>query len=271
MNICNKVIHGLSTMMQIDYRKIKIGGFKLNLSIATKEMFGQNQINIFQDENNEVFMTREQIGQALEYSEPGIAISKIHKRNKERLDNFSVVTRLVSTDGKSYETVIYNEKGIYEIARKSAQPKADEFYDWVYDILSKIRKGELLMIKPNNTKLLLKTALEHEEKIETIESDVQMLKDTMRIDGSQEFKIKNKANQVVVEALGGKNSSAYEKLSRKAFSEFWRDFKSHFGLPRYGDLPKKHFKDGLKFIGMWQPSTGLRIEIQSANQQLKAM
>src|SRR5699024_10597493 len=112
----------------------------MNLSIVTKEMFGQNEMSIYQNENNEIFMTREQIGQALEYSEPVIAISKIHRRHKERLDNFSVVTKLVSTDGKEYETTIYNEQGIYEIIRRSAQPKADEFYDWVYDLLSRLRK-----------------------------------------------------------------------------------------------------------------------------------
>lgn len=37
--------------------------------------------------------------------------------------------------------------------------------------------------KSNNTKLLLETALKHEEEIETIKSDVIYLKETMRIDG----------------------------------------------------------------------------------------
>lgn len=120
----------------------------MNLSLAVKEMFEGNEMNIYTNKNNDVFMTREQIGQALEYAEPVIAISKLHKRNKKRLDQFSVVTKLVSTDGKSYETTIYNEKGIYEIIRKSGQPKADAFYDWVYDLLSKLRKGEYQVLQP---------------------------------------------------------------------------------------------------------------------------
>lgn len=122
----------------------------MNIQLAVKEMFGQNEMNIYQNENNDVFMTREQIGQALDYSEPVIAISKLHKRNKKRLDQFSVVTKLVSTDGKSYETTIYNEKGIYEIIRHSKQPKADDFYDWVYDLLSKLRKGEYRVVQPQS-------------------------------------------------------------------------------------------------------------------------
>src|SRR5699024_11670488 len=43
---------------------------------------------------------------------------------------------------------IYNEKGIYEIIRRSRQPKADDFYDWVYDLLSKLRKGEYQVVQP---------------------------------------------------------------------------------------------------------------------------
>src|SRR5690625_3062033 len=163
----------------------------MNLSIVSREIFGQNKMNIYQNENNDVFMTREQIGQALEYSDPRDSIRRIHSRNKERLDKFSVGVKLSATDGKLYETIVYDEKGIYEIIRRSAQPKADEFYDWVYGLLSKLRKGELEVSETGNTKLLLKAALEHEEKIDSIQSDVSYLKNTMRIDGVQEFRIRS--------------------------------------------------------------------------------
>lgn len=120
----------------------------MNLSLAVKEMFEGNEMNIYTNESNDVFMTRNQIGQALEYSDPNTAITKLHKRYQDRLDRFSVTTKLVGTDGKKYETVIYNEKGIYEIIRHSKQPKANAFYDWVYDLLSKLRKGEYQVIQP---------------------------------------------------------------------------------------------------------------------------
>lgn len=120
----------------------------MNLSLAIKEMFEGNEVDVYRNENNDVFMTREQIGQALEYVEPNTAIRKIHKRNKDRLDKFSVRTKLVGADGKRYETIIYNEKGIYEIIRHSKQPKSDNFYDWVYELLSKLRKGEIQAFQP---------------------------------------------------------------------------------------------------------------------------
>lgn len=43
--------------------------------------------------------TREQIGQALGYDEPHVAIDKIYSKHKDRLDNLSVATKLVGTDG----------------------------------------------------------------------------------------------------------------------------------------------------------------------------
>lgn len=122
----------------------------MKLTLAVKEMFEDNEMNIYQNENNDVFMTREQIGQALEYTDPIRAISKLHDRHKLRLDRFSVVTKLTTTDNKNYETTIYNEKGIYEIIRHSKQAKADDFYDWVYDLLSNLRKGNIQAVLPKS-------------------------------------------------------------------------------------------------------------------------
>ncbi len=241
---------------------------KMNLSLAVKELFEGNQMNIYQNENNDMFMTREQIGQALDYKNPRIAISNIHERNKKRLDEFSVVTKLSTTDGKTYLTTIYNEKGIYEIIRRSGQAKADEFYDWVYELLSKLRKNELGIDKPNNTKLLLKTALEHEEKIEEIRTDVTMLKDTMRIDGRQEYKLTKFGRGKVVKILGGKNAPAYKEISRSVFQMFWNEFKDHFSIPRYNELPKKDYDEAIRFIELWQPKTSDRLRIDAINNQM---
>jgi phage antirepressor YoqD-like protein len=111
-----------------------------NLSLVKSEWFGSVQCDFWKDESGEIWMTRKQIGEALGYADPQKAIDKIHERNKDRLDKFSVTVKLGGTDGKMYDTVVYNARGIYEICRWSRQPKADEFYDMVYDVLETIRK-----------------------------------------------------------------------------------------------------------------------------------
>lgn len=88
-------------------------------------------------------MTRPQIGEALGYDDPARAISKIHDRNKERLDKFSRVVKLTTHDETGREVkrdiYIYSEQGIYEILMKSDQPKATEFRDKVYELLKALR------------------------------------------------------------------------------------------------------------------------------------
>lgn len=118
-----------------------------NLELVKKERFGEVECDFYKNEKGDMFITRNQIGKALEYSDPNTAITKLHKRYKHRLDKFSVHTNMVGTDGKIYNTCIYNARGIYEICRHSEQPKADAFYDWVYDILESLRKGENTIIK----------------------------------------------------------------------------------------------------------------------------
>lgn len=235
----------------------------MNLSIVRKEVFGQNAMNIYRSEANEIYMTREQIGQALEYKNPRRAIADIHNRNKERLDKFSGVSKLRTPQGVQ-ETVIYNEKGIYEIIRKSAQPKADAFYDWVYDLLSKLRKGEAVIEKPMSIEDMI---ISQAQSVKEIKSDVKMLKNNMRIDGVQEHKLNKLGKKVVMRALGGYKSPAYNQMSGKVFARFWRDFKNHFMLPRYSELPKVQFDEAVEFINLWQPDTTTRIEINSHNRQ----
>ncbi len=235
----------------------------MNLSIVTKEMFGQKEMNIYQNESKEVFMTREQIGNALEYRNPRRAIKDIHSRNKERLNKFSRRAQIDTPSGKQ-ETIIYNEKGIYEIIRRSAQPKADDFYDWVYDLLSKIRKGEAFINVPMSIEDMI---ISQAQSVKEIKSDVNLLKNTMRIDGVQEHRINNKAKAVVIRTLNGRESQAYKNMRSKVFSRFWRDFKNHFQVPRYGELPKVQYDEAIELIDYWQPDTTTRLEIRRYNSQ----
>ena len=114
-----------------------------NLKLITTETFGDLTCNFYRNMNDDILLTREQIGSALEYSNPSVALSIIHKKHKDRLDNLSVVIKTISTDGKSYDTMFYTQRGIMEICRWSRQPKANLFMDWVWDIIEKYRANEL--------------------------------------------------------------------------------------------------------------------------------
>ena len=131
-----------------------------DLVLFKSEVFQGIECDFWSNENNgDVFVTREQIGRALEYASPSNAIRKIHERNFDRIQKFSSIAQVDLPFGGRQEVYLYNAKGVYEICRWSRQPKADIFMDWVWDLLEEIRKGELELlrkqIKENEPKLLL--------------------------------------------------------------------------------------------------------------------
>lgn len=68
------------------------------MSLRT-EKFNGLDCNFYRNVNDDILLTREQIGTALEYSQPQQAITKIHSSHKDRLDKYSVCTKLVHPCG----------------------------------------------------------------------------------------------------------------------------------------------------------------------------
>lgn len=130
-----------------------------NLVLLKSEKFGSVNCDFYEEGNN-FWMTREQIGTALEYQNPREAIKLIHKRHKDRLGMFSRGFQIETPRGGTQTTVIYSAKGIYEICRWSKQPKANEFYDFVYDILESLRTGK----KSNNKDVMANKVIEIKER-----------------------------------------------------------------------------------------------------------
>ncbi len=133
--------------------------------------------------NDDILLTREQIGSALDYSDPDVALSKLHKKHHDRLDDLSVVTKLVSTDGKSYQTRLYSDRGIMEICRWSRQPKANQFMDWVWDIVSQYRNGSF-----TNTQLDLQPLADAITNLTNVTANMQQDISTLRHQMDQQQK-----------------------------------------------------------------------------------
>ena len=135
------------------------------MQVATTRQFGNMEIKVY--ENPEVghsrvqddfWMTREQIGQALEYDykDPGLAIRKIHARNASRLDPLSTRTKTVRVEGKrtvEREVICYSLRGVMEICRYSNQPKANAFIDFCWDVIAALMRGETVSLNPSATEI----------------------------------------------------------------------------------------------------------------------
>ncbi|RST59683.1 hypothetical protein D5F11_011305 [Siminovitchia terrae] len=140
--------------------------------------------------------------------------------------------------------------------------KYDELLDGYFGMREEKPKTHLEVLQSTIGQMV-----KHEQRIEVVEGRVDSLEDNMRINGAQEQKINSKGRGKVVECLGGKKSKAYQNISKKVFSQFWKEFQRHFEIPRYGELPKVRYQEALQFIDEWSPDTSTRLEIKNLNEQ----
>lgn len=104
------------------------------------------------------------------------------------------------------------------------------------------------------------------------ENRLKDLEDTMRVNGVQEHKLTKSVNQVVITALGGKESAAYldKSIRAKAYSECNRRIKEKYGIPRRAELPAKEYESCIAYIQkQWSPDYDLKQSIHKANGQQK--
>ena len=163
-----------------------------NLKLITTETFGDLSCNFYRNMNDDILLTREQIGTALEYVNPSKAIQKIHFSHKDRLGNLCmrITENRVPQNGGvgvDVETIYYTQRGVMEICRFSRQPKANQFMDWVWDIIEKYRNYELTTTKQIDMFPITEAITSMSQAITTLttnmvimQQDVQDLKQSQR-------------------------------------------------------------------------------------------
>lgn len=122
-----------------------------SMTVITSKPFGALNVDVYQNDKHQYYMTREQIGAALEYTDPVRNISKIHDRNADRLNPLSSVVNLTTEVGnhtQMRQTYMYNLRGVMEICRFSRQPKADAFMDFCWDIMESLMRGDTVLATP---------------------------------------------------------------------------------------------------------------------------
>lgn len=150
-----------------------------NLKLITTENFGDISCDFYRNMNDDILLTREQIGSALEYKDPINSLAKIHQRHKDRLDKFSVVDKMSGTDGKEYDTYLYTQKGVMEICRWSNKPLANQFMDWCWDVIEKYRNNQEFANTIDNTAIntLTQAITALTSTVSTMQQDISTIKE----------------------------------------------------------------------------------------------
>lgn len=235
------------------------------------KVFNGNDIRMM-EENSTLLFVASDVAKTLGYKEP-------HKAVTRHCKGEGMFRPVIDNLGRSQETRVIREPDVYRLVTNSKLPAAQDFENWVMeDVLPSIRQTggyQLPQEMPfaelfRATATLLEQQQTQEVAVAELSQDVSYLKNSMRINTSEEYQIRKSVGTQVIKALGGRDSNAYQDKSirSKAYAQFWSEFKRHFKMARYGDLAKRKLDDALEFITEWAPDTELRLMIKHSNQQL---
>lgn len=132
----------------------------MKLKLVKQGEFLGTKCDFYVDEDDNIYMSRTQIGYALQYKDPANAIKNIHNKNRDRFDKMSITLTGAQFEpplrnNKSADKVyMYKEVGIYAMCARSRQPIADDFNDWVSDVIISIRKNGYYIASEKDKKWL---------------------------------------------------------------------------------------------------------------------
>lgn len=225
------------------------------LQIFNSEEFGDIRTVTI---DNEPWFVGKDVAEALGYLNSRKALADhVHEDDKG-------VTKCDTLGGKQDLTII-NESGLYALIFGSKLESAKRFKHWVTsEVLPAIRKtgGYQKQLSPvEMMRLQLGMIDDHESRIENLENN-------MVIDYGQQQVLGDTVNKTVINALGGKNSSAYKELGRKVFAECNGDLKRFFHVNARNNIPKLRFEDALEYAKNWHPCMNTKMAIDNCNLQL---
>lgn len=177
-------------------------------------------------------------------------------------------------DGKqNKETIVINESGLYALVFGSKLPSAKKFKHWVTsEVLPTLRKtGSYAKVPTDPRELLMLTIKAHEQtaqRVDALEEKVSDLEKSTTIDSSQQHTLEKVAKTTAIRTLGGIDSRAYQLMSRKIFSNIWRDYKNYFKLGSYRDTLKTDYENAKNYLESWSPEVNTSLKIKEYNSQL---
>lgn len=118
----------------------------------------------------------------------------------------------------------------------------------------RIKKQENVSMKPiDQIRLLMANSLETEERLATVETNVEKLQNTMTIDYGQQVVLDNAKKKRVEYLWENLKVKGIHDTKRKLYAQFGKDLKRAFAVPSYRDISAKDFEEAMKFTKGWRP------------------
>lgn len=235
------------------------------LQIFNNEEFGNIRSLVI---DNEPWLVGKDVAEALGYKNVRDSLAR-HIDSDDKRDGVVIHDSM----GREQKPIIINESGLYSLILSSKLESAKKFKHWVTsEVLPTLRKtGSYAKVPTDPRELLMLTIKAHEQtaqRVDVLEEKVSDLEKSTTIDSSQQYTLERIAKTTVISALGGIDSRAYQLMSRKLFSNIWRDYKKYFKLGSYRDTLKTDYENAKNYLESWSPEVNTSLKIKEYNSQL---
>ncbi len=195
---------------------------------------------------------------------------------KKDVSNFGHMfeeTSIKDSYGREQRAYFMNRDGFTLLVMGYTGKKALQFklkYIEAFNKMEKtIREQELPQTPEERLALTMEVTNRLDKRVTNVEEKIDYLTNTSELNETQRYQLLQARKQKVIQVCGGPDSNYYrEKKAKKVFSQFGRDFKKAFKIPRYDSLQKQYFDEAMEFTKNWYPDFVLRREIQNVNAQI---
>lgn len=230
--------------------------------IDKREILGQ-EITTYGDLENPLFLAKD-VANWIEHTNITHMINMVDADEK--------LTYTICNSGQNREMWFLTEDGLYEVLMQSRKPIAKQFKKKVKKLLKDLRLNNLNWNDPyKNLSSEMKAIIMHDKKIQKVEKIVEKVDqkfDDLPLFPSDSKVLKKLANKTVVPLLGGKKSNAYKKLSRKVFSDLYKQIHREFDVVGCEEIKRKDLEFAKGIIYNYKLPRALEEEIKLLNSQV---
>lgn len=163
---------------------------------------------------------------------------------------------------------LLSERGYAKLIKIMDTDLAWEIHDKLIDEYFRLREEKENTINLDGLSTEMKALIMQDKKLQIVVERVDKLENTMTIDYGQQRTLEKLVNKQVIDALGGKESNAYNEISRKVFTECNRDIKDYFNVNSRNDIAVIDFDKARQFIQNWKPCYTTQLLIDDCNAQM---
>lgn len=189
--------------------------------------------------------------------------------SKLRAVDFFVPSEYQDKTGRTLKCYLLTKKGCEMVANKLTGEKGVIFTAKYVNRFAEMEQ-KIKLPKTDREILFLSVKVQEEtaQRVDVLEEKVSDLEKSTTIDSSQQYTLERIAKTTVISALGGIDSRAYQLMSRKLFSNIWRDYKKYFKLGSYRDTLKTDYENAKNYLESWSPEVNTSLKIKEYNSQL---